>query len=251
VRAQALYAQGRLAKYQEDFAEADTFLQAGLAIWRALGDARHSAIALYALGYNLQMQGRYVEARACYAECLVLQPDDLDQRAHVHISLGLIAMSLGEFAAAQPLLEESRVEFIALGDQRNTAMALRGLGLLAFKIGDYAASVSLHKESLALFRALADTHGSAVETIALGYAVCAQGDLPQAAVLHLEALENAIPLGDKLDVAECLAGIAAVAAAGDAPEQRRAGTGRPPLGSRRRPGGGHRNAPRNRRCRLL
>ncbi|HMA36183.1 MAG TPA: tetratricopeptide repeat protein, partial [Chloroflexia bacterium] len=213
VRAQALYAQGRLAKYQEDFPEAVALLTASLDHWRALGDRHNSAAALYALGYAAQMQGDYPTANAHYVESLALEPHDSDRRAHVLISLGLVALAEGDLARAAVRLEESLARFQSLGDQRNSALALRGLGLVALKERHFARAIALHEAALAHFRDLGDAYGIAIAIASLGYAVGGQGDLVRATALHAEALERSRDLGDKRGIAEGLAGLATVAAA--------------------------------------
>ena len=70
VRAKALVGAGFLAHYQGDEASALPWLEAGMALNRALGDVQQTAIAAFYLGVAAEDRGDYAVARAVLTEAL-------------------------------------------------------------------------------------------------------------------------------------------------------------------------------------
>ena len=173
VRAKAFHWSGTLASRQGDDAVARALIEAGLTIYRRIGNRRGIT---YSLG-----------------------------------SLGLIASGQGDYAAAQSLLGESLTLWRRLGDQAGTAAALNCLGLVAFLQADYAAARTLSAESLTIRRRLGDQRGMAHSLINLGNTASGQGDYAAAQSLLEESLMLFRELADRWGIAESLESMGGVA----------------------------------------
>ena len=148
VRAKALVAAGFLAHYQGEEACAVPWLEAGLALNRALGDIQQTAIAAFYLGVAAEDRGDYALARAALTEAL----------------------------------EGSR----AVGDQVSVAWCLIHLGIVAFGEQDLRLAVALGEEGRALARELGATDPASIATLHLAHVACAQGDHARAAAWFRE-----------------------------------------------------------------
>ncbi len=172
-RARGLLGAGVLAGAQGDLAEARGLIEAGLADARRLGDGELLAAAAYHLGMVLFDQGEAGPAIAAIEESLRLQR--------------------------------------ARGDRAGIAGALNGLGNLLLGRDDPHA-IALLEESVALQRALHNTRGIAFTLHSLGVASLQQ-QMYRCAFEHFgEARRLFRQLGDTIGIADCLAGLAAVAA---------------------------------------
>ncbi|MDZ4719876.1 MAG: tetratricopeptide repeat protein, partial [Roseiflexaceae bacterium] len=76
-----------------------------------------------------------------------------------------------------------------------------------------AGSRVLHEESLSHFRKLGDAHGTALALTNLGLVLVDSGNTDLAAARLEESLVLWHQLGEQVDIAECLEGIAAIAVA--------------------------------------
>ncbi|MBC8163506.1 MAG: tetratricopeptide repeat protein, partial [Roseiflexaceae bacterium] len=179
VEAKALLAAGRLARQQADLGYARAYLEAALALERERGD-QHS------MGFVLG-------------------------------SLGVVAYDQGDFARAHLLHAESLAIRRALGDTWGIAATLTNLGEVARQEGREADAQALHEQSLDLFRAQQDASGTAMALLNLGQIVRQRGDYQRAIPLLHESLRLWQQLGERVNVAECLEALAAIAVAQDQP----------------------------------
>src|SRR5262249_41681053 len=125
-RAQAMLGAARLAIHQGDLGEADNFAQESLERFRARGDARGMAAALFCLGEAAVAQGEFPAAGPLFAEGLAAcrQSGWTQGSAIALVKLGAIDMALGETSRARPSLEEGRVLAETLGDAPTLALSL-------------------------------------------------------------------------------------------------------------------------------
>lgn len=159
-RATAIAGLGMLALRHTDYdageqAAARAYLEESLAIYRALGDRGHTAVALRDLGH--------------------------------------LDLELGNWAAARPPLEESLALERASGNRHGIARSLSDLGWLALFEDDYARAQPLLEESLALFRQLGDIAYVSFSLFFLGHLACGQGDYRRARARFTESLTT-LPL---------------------------------------------------------
>ena len=118
----------------------------------------------------------------------------------------------GDHARAGPLLEEAVSLARAVGDQRVAALALNNLGDLALTVGDYERAKPLFEESLALLEARGDAAPAPVpsSTSAWSRSSSADCELLMGVSVKFSVAEQ---VGDTEDIAWCLEGYAAIAAA--------------------------------------
>jgi DNA-binding CsgD family transcriptional regulator/tetratricopeptide (TPR) repeat protein len=141
-----------LALFQGEFARAQELWGESLAVFRALGDSWHIALALHFLGWASYCQGAYAAARRLSEESATLFRT-LRNPAFTAEALTILAYevaALGEEATAASFLEEA----LALGkkgeSREDMARALCGLGRLALRQGNMAQAHARYGESLAV-----------------------------------------------------------------------------------------------------
>ena len=176
------------------------------------GDPGARVRVLLGDGILSNAQGDTEQARRLLEACLAeaRRHDDQEGVALANYHLGTIIFGQGEVVPAIDALEQCLTIQRARGDTAGIATALNGLGNLLIG-GDDARAVVLLEESVALQRRLGNTRGIAFSLHSLGYACLCQ-DRPADALPHLnEALLLFVQLGDKIGIADCLAGLAAVA----------------------------------------
>ena len=195
-RAAALCVAGLLALALGDHAAARARLEASVALWRELGDARGLGRALAQLGY-LTTARDATAARALLEEAVALA-----RAAGDRPDLALALRFLGNLEAPRPVAaagpapsEESAALFRELGDAWGLGVALTGLGARALRSGDEAAAHAYLAEALARRREADDRMGVALILIELGALARRRGDHRQAARLGEEARGMAQNLG--------------------------------------------------------
>jgi tetratricopeptide (TPR) repeat protein len=119
---------------------------------------------------------------------------------------------LGDSARARPMLEESLSLRRALGEKRGVALTLLNLGALTLREGHAEQAVPLYDESLTLAREVGLVPHTAWALAGLGLAAVYQGPGERAVPLLQESLQLARDLRDRYTIAECLSGLASVAA---------------------------------------
>ena len=175
-RAKALNAFGALL-WTFDAAETRPLLEEALSIGRALGDQWNTSWAL--------------------------------------LHLGMIAYRHGDPGAARPLLEAGLTSGRATGaaGRRSVGWALIFLGDLMLDAGAQDEARRHFEESIATLRELSDRALVGYPLRRLGHLALQQGDYERAAILCRESLQINLAIEDRLAVAACLAGLAAVTAA--------------------------------------
>jgi predicted ATPase/DNA-binding NarL/FixJ family response regulator len=153
-----------------------------------------------------------------------LAPDDADlsragaeARAAVGVAAGVVALALGDLAAAERHLAAGRELSESCGDRRRTAVATAFLGHVARERGEYDAATGHYRRARAVHEEFGNARGVAWAACDLGMLVADRGE-PEAAE---ELLREAVLLFESLDypwalaVAACgLAGV--LVRAGDA-----------------------------------
>jgi DNA-binding SARP family transcriptional activator/Tfp pilus assembly protein PilF len=189
VRAQALFASGRLACRQSDDEQARLRGEASLALFREIGDRAGIVVSLNLLALVAADQHRYHQATASYEEALALSRESNDRYnvAMLLTNLGLMYHEQGDLPHAARLYEE----VLATAPRTSSAVStsLGNLGELAVKQGDYARARSLLEQRLAIDRELGNTYASADPIRNLGELARYEVDLAQAEQRFQEALE--------------------------------------------------------------
>jgi tetratricopeptide (TPR) repeat protein len=167
------------------------------------------AAALAADGLLAWRLGDYAAAQAVLEESLALARTQRDHAvlAGAHYGLGVIATTRNAYEAAQEHLTASLALYRALGDQAHTATALHALGLLAAWQGEVEQDRAWTEEALALRQGLGDTAGIIVSQNNLGDYWRLLGDYAQARRLYAVNLALAQTQGNKLALAWSLVGL--------------------------------------------
>jgi predicted ATPase/DNA-binding CsgD family transcriptional regulator len=184
LRAKALFALGILTTGAQPDKRAIPPLRESLALWRRSGNAAGTAQTLNMLGIKLK--------------------------------------KLGAYAEAAPLLDEAAALFDGLGLDAWWALAYHHRGMVAYGLENLAMAESMIGEAVARHRQLGDA-GAPPAWVAmalndLGVVVGERGNLTRAATLQSESLDLWHRIGSREGVADALAGLATVVAAGQ-PEQ--------------------------------
>jgi predicted ATPase/class 3 adenylate cyclase len=165
-RAAALYASGRLAFNQSDYAAAQSFWERGLALWRELGNPGRVADGLRNLGH--------------------------------------LARERGDYATARTLLTESLEGFRATGEVGNVGRTIDMLGLVVLQQGDYAAARGLFQQALEIAREHQNEFGIMTAIARLGHVAQAEGNLAEARARYEESLVTQRRWDDKRAIASLL-----------------------------------------------
>jgi non-specific serine/threonine protein kinase len=138
-------------------------------------------------------------------------PERLPRRARAVVSAGNLAWRKGEFAPARVWFEEAVEVCRSIADRRGLADALHGLGTIAYEQEDYEPAVELLERSLALRRSTGDRFGAAVSLNNLGEIARDRGQIEVAAELHAASMALKKELGDIRGVARSMLNLAEVA----------------------------------------
>ncbi|MFO1398146.1 MAG: tetratricopeptide repeat protein [Burkholderiales bacterium] len=185
-RCRALTDAGQLATQMGRHDEALQFLDAALAIARALGDTRRIEATLQPLAQARMGQGDFAAARANVEEAIALATALGEEREVVAAQslLAQIHRAAGDLALAIPLCEEVLAGTRRLDDPESVAAALVNLAMATVARGDAEAAVPFLVECHAIVTDLgARALGQSLLEAAVGLAVH-RGDMPRAATLH-------------------------------------------------------------------
>ncbi|HEX6683541.1 MAG TPA: NB-ARC domain-containing protein [Candidatus Limnocylindrales bacterium] len=181
-----------------------------------LGD-RPALALMYRNVIALVRLERYDEARRSCRRALALHRElgDLGGRAHAHLNLGGIALTLADQAQGEAerrsrqrtaLRHASRALdlFETVGDQVFKARALNSVGWAHAQLGDFRQTIVVCERALALLEELGAKHAQADTWDSLGFAHVQTGDHTGAAARYQRAAELYAELGDRQREAETL-----------------------------------------------
>jgi predicted ATPase len=204
----------RFWDYHSRLDEGRRWLETALA--RASADAvspNLRGMAFHATGVLARSQGDYQLAQHFQNHALGLfrEADDTRGIAFTLNSLGTVALYVGDERAGT-LYTQGLALMREIGDLDGIAAILANLGYGALLGGDYSGAIAHCDESLAIYRRLGSKLGTANVLGILGRAVLEQGDRARATSLLRESLALNREAGNKWYIAECLEGLAGVAA---------------------------------------
>ena len=181
-------------------------------------DTRLRAHAFYGLAVLASRTGELVEATAAANEALLLheRAGDAREAARSTVLLGTVASRVGELDRAFALYERAAELMRTSGDRAGLATALGNLGYVALERGDYDEAILREREALTLHAELGRRDQVPIGLINLGYASLGKHDDEAADDFFADGLRMAYELGDTLEIAYCLEGLAAVAVTRDA-----------------------------------
>jgi serine/threonine protein kinase/tetratricopeptide (TPR) repeat protein len=132
--------------------------------------------------------GHWSERRDWLTRLLAMAPEPTLERARGLEALGHTAYSLGDYAQALALCEESLALSESLGDLPAIADATFRLAWPAFALGDRARSYALLERSMHLYQQLDNRDREAFVVLVLGELMRAEGDLERARELHEQSV---------------------------------------------------------------
>jgi tetratricopeptide (TPR) repeat protein len=215
LRAKALAGAGKLAHVQGDGRAAQPLLEAGIALWREIGDERNLAYALTALSQVAWSHGDLPAAHALGTESIARFRAAGDQwgLGLALADMGQTVLAAADYATGVVLYEEILAIHRTTGDRRGTGLALPGLGRVAMMQGEFARAHSLLEECRADFAEAGDRRLVAFALNRLGQLARREGDYDRAAAIYAENLALWQEHGQRLGIAYGLAGLASVAGA--------------------------------------
>jgi predicted ATPase/class 3 adenylate cyclase len=217
LRAHATWTLGRLAAVQGDASSAAASLEQALTLFRDAGASRETVFALSELSWIALDRGELdaAERRADEALSLARAHDDDRSVSGALGALASVAAERGDSGRARTLAHECLAIRRQLGDRLLVANALLTLGSAALADGDAPEAESPLDECLTIAREIGDTLHEAGALCCLGEVRHLLGDDARAQALLLDALAAFVRMGNEPAAAECLVGLAAVAAAHD------------------------------------
>jgi predicted ATPase len=217
VRAQLLVNAGLIAMWQSDLESAAQLMDESLSILWHSGDPAHLAIALFDRGVLAVNRGDSDQARRHLGGALP-RFEAMGQRwflAMTLLHLGNVALSEGDLPVARGYMDQSHLLGQQEGDPWVIASAINNFGELARCQGDYVEAERRYLESRELFESIRSSPDVARADHSLGWVALHDGNPAKARFLFETALDLHQRLGVKRGVVECLAGLAAVMAAGE------------------------------------
>lgn len=204
IRAKALCAAGALLTRVGESDLAAVRLSESAALYRALGDERGTARALFYAGLNAYFHPQgYAESRRLLRESLGLFEKLGDTRGEADAleAIGSLHSYKGDNVPARVAFSKALAVCRTMGDTARTANALRGLGQQAWREGNVQRAEALLNECLPQFRDLNDRSGVAFTLTLLGNVVAIYGDAEVAESRYQEASSLYHELADRRCVA--------------------------------------------------
>ncbi len=212
-KGRVLMLMGMLSRYPGNRRRTERFLDESMALLRAAGSPADllPLLTQYIL-LHLQCTGdgalamRYIEQQQDIAR----QLNSTNYQISAQSAWGMAQLLAGDLDAAEAHFNTVlRVGDVAKGELIELHL---GLGLVSERRGEWAAARQHFNESLAHVRAQGLAHGHTVLTACLGRVAAREGKWAEAQVLFAEGMRNSLAVFDVEPVAQCLAGLAYVAA---------------------------------------
>ena len=152
--ARVLNGAGYVAAATSDFAEAYTYFERGLALYRTLDDSRGIAWSVRGCAFVHMLRGEYTAAEEQIDESLQICRASGDARgiAWSLYALAFLRLAQGDLAQARPALEDALAHLRRQGMTFGVIRTLLALGHTRFEQGDVAGAEALYREGLALSR---------------------------------------------------------------------------------------------------
>jgi tetratricopeptide (TPR) repeat protein len=229
--ANALNMLGNIAREQGDAMRARTCYEAALAVRQEMGRQVDAAMVAEMTGSitsaDLETLWReqggagaleHVDATTPAAFLAGLVRSNKQNTAALLGGLGKVALAQQDYTQASDLIAQARKVFAELGFAFPEAFARAELGEIAAREGDYPRARALLESALPVFRDSVHQEGFAFVLHRLGRVALGQGDPAHAMALYRQSLELWKEMGDRLNIALSLEGMAVAQATAGAPE---------------------------------
>lgn len=220
-RAKALASFGIMAWSQGDIQEASRYLDESISILRGLEppDLPGMAHVIHVHGHIALILGDFSTADKEFKESLKLyrELDDQYWVGTLISDLGIVSYHQGDYGSARDYQEQSLVIFQKYGNPEVTAQTLNRIGDIARIEGNYERAEECYETCLKTYQEIGVKLEIASDLHKLGYIAQHHGDLQKARSLNKESLSIQHESGNKQGIAECLAGLAGLAAVANQP----------------------------------
>jgi predicted ATPase/class 3 adenylate cyclase len=171
------------------------------------------AKTLKAAGVVAAVQGNNTQAETWLKEALTIyhQINNLDGIADALNNLGNIALGQGNYYQAKAILEECLLLRRKQNNRQGICSTLNNLGIIANCQGDFSKAEIHLQEAISLACEIEDKLSEAYALFNLGQSYLFQQRIAPGFRFLRQSLEININLGNKTDIAECLAGLGVVA----------------------------------------
>jgi predicted ATPase/DNA-binding CsgD family transcriptional regulator len=218
IRATAFTYVSFMSMFVANAAAAVAYGRKAVALAEAMGDERNPILFLAqsSLATGVRAMGDYPTAFALGVrniQRLRASPVLAFELSMALLAQGDVAIELGQYGAARPLLGESLALAREAGDAFRMAHAWNSLGDLARCEEHYVEAQTAYETSVALLRDLAAQHDLAAFVRNLGRACLQLGDVERACALFRESLAAHQAEQNAPGMTECLIGLAATALA--------------------------------------
>lgn len=195
-----------VAFLQAQYAQAQTWAEAGLARYRALGQLAGSGDGLALLGWTAYELGDYAAAEALCREAQAVceQTGYAWGVQYAVYGLGLVKRAQGEYAMAQQCFRENLAFCEQIGYLWGMAQAHINLGLTALAQGEAKTAEGFFRQSLSLSESIEHRWGIAQSYKGLGEVTLAGGDCPAAQTWAQRSLALYQQMQDRDGQADCL-----------------------------------------------
>ena len=215
-RALALAGLGTLVWNLGEIQEATSLLDESLSILHALEtpDLPRLAYATHIRGHIALDLGDYPFANQEFKESLELyrEMDDPYWVGTLISDLGMVAYHQGDYSSARAFQEQSLVIHQKYGNIEVTSQTLHRIGEIARMEGDYGRAKECYETCLRSYQEIGMKLEIASNLHKLGFIAQHEGDLQKAHSRFRESLAIQSEAGNKQGIAECLAGLAGLAA---------------------------------------
>ncbi|OPY85033.1 MAG: photosystem I assembly protein Ycf3 [Syntrophorhabdus sp. PtaU1.Bin153] len=176
-----------------NLAEALTYIEEALKVWRKIGDKRREALTLLLAAEMCQGQNRFDQALP-YEEAALKINRQIGDEGWVNrglMRLGIALWKLGHNARALACFEEAQNRFYASREELPMAEAAMHVGLVSWSTGEYAKAIPAYEQALATFRALGSRFNEAALLANLGLVYWNVGEYDKALNRYEESLKVA------------------------------------------------------------
>ena len=219
-RALALVGRGYLAMWSGDLILAAKLSREGMELSQRVGFDIGLSMAKLGYGTTLINQGKDKEAYAHLVDAVELydQQDQPLMKGTTLVHLANVSLGLGDPVQATRWLDMATPYLMNSGDVWSMAFAFSNYGEVARTQGDYDKAEEFYRRTLDLYQQ-ADAKGDQARLVhTFGYIAQHKGNFEEAHSLFLESLNDFRKLGNHRGIAECLAGLAGLAAEQGNPE---------------------------------
>jgi len=203
----------RLSRTQEDYEEALTLFETGLASAGRAGGRAEAAVALNYVASSYRSRGRLDQALEYYQMSLAIwrRYGDRSGEASTLNNIGRVYQDQGRTTEARGYFEEGLSIIRELGNRVDEANALQNLGSLLHSTGELLAALDMLTQSEMIWREVEDKAGLFVVLNDKGLILLSLGEVQAARREFEEALALSRDAGNVADEMKVLANLGSVA----------------------------------------